>query len=240
LTAATRALTDAKPADTARKAIRAHALAEFDKNGNGTLERQEIRSALASVNAKSHVDRWASRSKGSAASITSESTRSSDRTAAQASVASCSIEHQLINGLDAQTAESLAIQRFDTNGDGMLDDIELAVAQAAMLRQAALAASSALTQATNLTTAATGTGVTGTTVLTGTTGTGTTTTGTTTGETGHTCPSAGAGTGTGTTPTTSGAQSSAANTQAGGAAAGRFGGAAGRGFGGGFRGFGRR
>ncbi len=151
--AAIRALTSHDDSDEELNALRAQILARFDKNGNGKLERQEIRTALATVNATSHP---AGRAQPSAA--TDATGTVSDRWSAAASIArdpsaavAFTAQQLTSTGIDAATAQELAFQRFDLNGDGVLDQSELALAQAMLLRQLAQAAATTSTlQATPL------------------------------------------------------------------------------------------
>lgn len=224
--AATRALLTKNSRDAQRQALRAQALAEFDANGNGTLERQEVRDALRTV------------SDGSAATRTCKrSDHSKSRTASndQTRQAQAALERQLmlLGGMDPDSAKEFALENFDANQDGKLDQSELANAQSALQQYAQAQGVSGLSSQSSfpqITIAVNGSGLT---TSTGTTTTGTSTTSSTT--TGMCSGSSGSSSGT----SSSGQSSSAARDLAGqGFANPSFGGGAG-GFSGfaGFRGF---
>jgi Ca2+-binding EF-hand superfamily protein len=206
--AATRVLAGRDNTDEGLNDLREQILSRFDKNGNGKLERQEIRAALASVNAKSSAARGAQRSE---ATESTETVSVRDGKAAIVRDPEAPLvfaaQQLMSTGMDAEMAQAFAFQKFDVNGDGVLDQSELAAAQAALLQQ--LAQSSATT-ATPLSTAL-ATSTTGTT----STGTGTSTTSGSSGMSGG-CGSGSSGT-TGSGTTTGSTQASiaqAANNQA--------------------------
>jgi Ca2+-binding EF-hand superfamily protein len=200
-TAATRALVDRNNTDEGLTALREQILARFDKNGNGKLERQEIRTALASVNAKSRATRRAQSTE------TAETTETASNRGATAAAIARDPEAPLVfvaqqlmsTGMDAETAQAFAVQKLDLNGDGVVDQSELAVAQAALLQQLTQLNATTSTPLSTAATASTGTTSTGTGTSTtsgsggmsggcgsgstGTTGSGTTGSGTTTGST---------------------------------------------------------
>ena len=162
-------LTGRDTSDDDLNALRSQILARFDRNHNGKLERSEVRTALSTVNVKSQPP--ANDPSASRASTATPADRrriaaaiNNDPTAAVAFTA----QQLTKTGLDTETAQAMAIQRFDLNGDGVLDQSELALAQSLLLQQLAQA-SAAATLLTPSTLA--------------TTSTGTTTTGTSTGST---------------------------------------------------------
>jgi Ca2+-binding EF-hand superfamily protein len=203
-TAATRVFEGRPESDTAAMAIRRQALAKFDKNGNGTLDRPEIRTAIASVNKKAMADRIAARRVLAASAAAADSDRLAAATSGtgggcrgrRASSETKVVQAEmLLTGLDPASAQQLALETFDANGDGALNSSELAAAQnllsqqIAMARQAmALASQQAIStlpfvSTTTGTTSGTTTGTTGTTsgssMVGGCSGTtGTTSTGT--------------------------------------------------------------
>lgn len=176
--------------DDGLNALRESMLVHFDKNGNGKLERSEVRAALMAVNSK------ARRAKdGDASAIASRGDKvlsvkqvaavvANDPSAAVAFTA----QQLTANGYDTVTAEAIAIERFDLNGDGILDSSELAIAQAQTLQQLAALTTAASTITTPII-LTTGTGTT----TTGTTSTGTSTTGT--GSMAGGCSGSGSGSG---------------------------------------------
>lgn len=171
--AALRELTGRDDSDEQLNALRAKVLARFDKNGNGKLERSEVRTALSRLSAKPQSTASAQSASNSAATASvSAPARLAAIIANDPSAAVAFTAQQLTStGIDAASAEQLAVQRFDLNGDGVLDASELALAQSLLLRQLAQAAavtSSLSTPVVSSTPLATSTS-TGT---TGTTGTG--------------------------------------------------------------------
>jgi hypothetical protein len=144
-------------------AVRDLVLSQYDKNGNGKLERSEVRAALAAVNsrAKAASDEHALSARQIAAAV------SQDPSAAIAFTA----QQLTSNGYDKATAEAMAIDKFDFNGDGVLDESELAVAQAQLLQQLAMLNTPSATITTPIILTSTGT------TTTGTSSTGTTTSG---------------------------------------------------------------
>jgi Ca2+-binding EF-hand superfamily protein len=206
--AALRALTGRDQSDAEVNALRTQILARFDKNGNGKLERQEVRTALATVNLKSQPADGMQPSTAVAATGTpAERARIVAEIVRDPSSAVAFTAQQLTStGVDASIAQELAIQKFDLNGDGVLDTSELALAQAALLQQLAQAAATTSTlQTTPLATTVT-TGTTGTTT-TGTTGTTGSMSG---GCSGGTSGTSGSSTGTTGTTGSSGTTNSAA------------------------------
>jgi len=192
-------------------ALRTQILARFDKNGNGKLERQEVRTALATVNPKSQPADGTQNSAAAAAIGTpSQRARLVAEIVRDPSSAVIFTAQQLTStGIDAATAQQLALQKFDLNGDGVLDASELALAQAALLQQLAQAAATTSTLqttplATTVTTGTTGTTTTGTIGTTGTTGS------MSGGCSGGTSGTSGSSTGTTGTAGSSGTSSSAA------------------------------
>ena len=166
---ALRELTGRNTSDDDVNALRSQILARFDRNHNGKLERSEVRTALSTVNVKAQAP--ANDPSASSASTATPADRrrvaaaiQNDPTAAVAFTA----QQLTKTGLDTDTAQVMAFQRFDLNGDGVLDQSELALAQSLLLQQLAQAsaAASLLTPSTLATTT-----------------TGTTTTGTSTGST---------------------------------------------------------
>jgi Ca2+-binding EF-hand superfamily protein len=135
--AALRALTGRDQSDEEVNALRTQILARFDKNGNGKLERQEVRTALATVNLKSQPADGTQPSTAAAATGTpSDRARIVAEIVRDPSSAVAFTAQQLTStGIDAATAQQLALQKFDLNGDGVLDASELALAQAALLQQ---------------------------------------------------------------------------------------------------------
>jgi Ca2+-binding EF-hand superfamily protein len=211
--AATRALTSRDTSDEGLNALREQMLARFDKNRNGKLERPEIRTALASVNVKSDAAGHAQR-----ADATDTTGTASNRGSIAAAIARdpeaplVFVAQQLMStGMDAETAQAFAIQKFDLNGDGVVDQAELALAQAALLQPLAQSSATAATPLATAVTTSLGTTSTGTT----TTGTGTSTTSGSTGMSGG-CASGSTGTtGSGTsTGSTQASSVQAANNQA--------------------------
>ncbi len=161
---ALRELTGRNTSDDDVNALRAQILARFDRNHNGKLERSEVRTALSTVNVKAQAP--ANDPSASSASTATPADRrrvaaaiQNDPTAAVAFTA----QQLTKTGLDADTAQVMAFQRFDLNGDGVLDQSELALAQSLLLQQLAQAstAASLLTPST-LATTTTGTATTGT------------------------------------------------------------------------------
>ena len=168
--AATRALLTKNSRDPKLQELRVQTLAEFDANGNGTLERPEIRDALLTVGDGSTGTRTCKRSdRAKSRTATNDQTRQA-RTA---------VERQLmaLGGMDAATAKEFALENFDANQDGKLDQSELANAQSALQQFAqaqgvgGLSSPAAFPQ---ISIAVTGSGLT---TSTGTTSTGSTTTG---------------------------------------------------------------
>jgi Ca2+-binding EF-hand superfamily protein len=228
--AALRALTGRNQSDEDVNALRTQILARFDKNGNGKLERQEVRAALATVNPKS---RPAESAQASAATTISSADRArvvaaitSDPTSAVVFTA----QQLTSTGVDSATAQQLAFQRFDLNGDGVLDQSELALAQAALLQQLTQAAATTSTLQTTPLLSTTTTGTTGTTGTTTTGTTGSMSGGCSSGSSGSSGSSTGTSGTTGSTGTSSSA-AQAANNQAFGNP--NFAAARSRGFGGG-------
>jgi len=171
--AATRALLTKNSRDTQRQALRAQALAEFDSNANGMLERQEVRDALRTVSDGSTATRTCKRSDHSKSRTASNN---------QTRQAQAAVERQLmtLGGMDSATAKEIALENFDANQDGKLDQSELANAQSALQQYAQAQGVSGLSLQPSfpqITIAVNGSGLT---TSTGTTSTGTTTTGTST------------------------------------------------------------
>ena len=196
---ALRQLSNPTTSDDELRSLRAQILSQFDKNGNGKLERSEIRTALGSVNPKTQAaaNSQSASTSGSVANSVARS-RAAAAIARDPSAAVAFTAQQLTaTGVDAATAEQLAINRFDLNGDGVLDSSELALAQAALLKQ--LAQASSLTSTLGTTSAVTSIPLV-TTTTTGTTGT-TGTTSSSTGSMANGC--SGSGTGSGSSGTTS-------------------------------------
>ncbi len=196
LSAATRALASADESDPALAALREQALARFDKNGNGILDRSEIRTALASVNAKPRVGRRVPFGNESAASRSVAQRSPGSPPADGGSWAAIDFATRRVmatTGLDAASAETLVIQSFDADGNGVLDASELAAAQTLISQQ--LAQSAALQQSVS-TTALSGSGATGS-ISSGVGSTGTTSTASSSGSMSGGCGSGGGGGGGG-------------------------------------------
>ena len=199
-------------ADDDLTAVRNQVLSQFDKNGNGKLERSEVRSALIAVNSQTKADTYEQ---------TSGKCKSRDRTLSAKQVAKAvsqdpsaavafTAQQLTANGYDKMTAEALAIDKFDLNGDGVLDQNELAVAQAQVLQQFASLTTPAATIATPIVLTSTGTTTTGTTT-TGTTSTGSSSTGVMAGG----CSGSGSGSGsTGTSGSSAASGSGTTNSAA--------------------------
>ncbi len=203
-------------ADDGLTAVRDQVLSQFDKNGNGKLERSEVRSALIAVNSQTKAGEYEQ---------TSGTCKTRDRTLTAKQVATAvsqdpsaavafTAQQLTANGYDKMTAEALAIDKFDLNGDGVLDQNELAVAQSQILQQLALLTNSAATITTPIVLTSTGTTTTGTTT-TGTTSTGSSSTG------GMAGGCSGSGSGSGSTGTSGSSTSSGSGTTN--SAASRFG-----------------
>src|SRR5580704_11477962 len=182
-----RELTSRDDSDDGLNTLRDNLLARFDKNGNGKLERSEVRTALVRLNLKPQV---AGAGQLSASMAPTESFSDRNRAAANDPTAAVALAAQQLTttGIDSATAQELAIQRFDLNGDSVLDQSELALAQAMALRELATLASPGATT-TSLPLA--------TTISTGTTGTGTTSTVTSTSGMSGGCSGSGSGGGSG-------------------------------------------
>jgi uncharacterized membrane protein YgcG len=186
-----RELTSRDDSDDGLNTLRDNLLARFDKNGNGKLERSEVRTALAKLNLKPQV---AGAGQLSASMAPTESFSDRNRAAAAAiandptAAVALAAQQLTTTGIDSATAQELAIQRFDLNGDGVLDQSELALAQAMALRELATLASSGSTT-TSLPLA--------TMISTGITSTGTTSTGTSTSGMSGGCSGSGSGGGSG-------------------------------------------
>lgn len=189
--------------------LRDRLLSQFDKNGNGKLERSEVRAALIAVNsrAKPVLDERSSTVVASAENRLNAkqvaAAVASDPSAAVAFTA----QQLTTQGYDTGTAEALAIQKYDLNGDGVLDASEMALAQSQILRQLASISTTGSTITTPIV-LATGTG----TLTTGTTSTGS---GSSSGSMAGGCSGSGSSgtsgsTGTGTTTGSSTTNSAAA------------------------------
>jgi Ca2+-binding EF-hand superfamily protein len=157
-------LTGRNTSDDDVNALRSQILARFDKNHNGKLEKSEVRTALSTVNVKPQAPAN-DPSASSACTVTPADRRrvaaaiQDDPTAAVVFTA----QQLTKTGLDTETAQAMAVQRFDLNGDGVLDQSELALAQSLLLQQLAQASAAAsLSTPTTLATTATGTTTTGT------------------------------------------------------------------------------
>jgi Ca2+-binding EF-hand superfamily protein len=157
---ALRELTGRDTSDDDLNALRSQILARFDRNRNGKLERSEIRTALSTVNVKPQAT--ANDPPVSSASTATPTERrriaaaiNNDPTAAVAFTA----QQLTKTGVDEETAQAMAVQRFDLNGDGVLDQSELNLAQTILLQQLAQA-STAATLLTPSTLATTTTGTT--------------------------------------------------------------------------------
>jgi Ca2+-binding EF-hand superfamily protein len=191
--------------------LRERLLSRFDKNANGKLERSEIRAALIAVNsrAKPALDEQSS----TVVASTENRLNAKQMAAAVASDPSAAVaftaQQLTTNGYDTATAEALAIQKYDLNGDGVLDASEMALAQAQILRQLASLSTTGSTITTPIV-LATGTG----TSTTGTTSTGSTTSGSSSGSMAGGCSASGSSGTSGTsgsgTSTGSGTTNSAA------------------------------
>jgi Ca2+-binding EF-hand superfamily protein len=186
---ALRELSGRDNSDSGLNSLRQRILAQFDKNDNGKLERSEIRAALATVNGPSTGG------------------TSSDRARTVQAIKndpSAAVAQQLNNmGYDTVTAQAAAFERFDLNGDGVLDASELALAQSLALQQLASSGttSTSVLATPVLVSTSTSTGTTGT-----TTSTGSTTSGQTGGCSGMGSGSSGTSGSTGSTGITPGAR----------------------------------
>jgi Ca2+-binding EF-hand superfamily protein len=185
--------------------LRDQVLLQFDKNGNGKLERSEVRSALITVNSRAQV------AKESQDSAPTDKVLSAKQVAAAVSqdpsaAVAFTAQQLTANGYDTVTAEAIAIQKFDLNGDGVLDQSELALAQAQILRQLSSLATTASTITTPII-VTTGTGTTTTTTGTGSSSSGSSTTG-------SMCSGSGSGSGSGSSGT-SGSNTSGSSTSSG-------------------------
>jgi hypothetical protein len=160
--------------DDQLNALRDRVLVQFDKNGNGKLERSEVRTALRAVNSAAQRANDEQASATSARCDKALNSKQVARAVANDPSAAVAFTAQQLtsNGYDTATAEAMAIDKFDLNGDGVLDASELAVAQAQTLQQLASLATTASTITTPII-VTTGSGTT----TTGTTSTGTATTG---------------------------------------------------------------
>lgn len=156
---ALRELTGRDNSDSELNALREQILDRFDKNGNDKLERSEARAALSALFPRPKTDGDDESQPATAATAATGSTAGTgagslvDRGRATAAIAddptaAVALTAQLIasTGIDTSSAQQLALQRFDLNGDGVLDASELAAAQAQLLRL--LAAASAISNTT--------------------------------------------------------------------------------------------
>ncbi len=110
-TALNRALSAKSGANAAASELRQQALKQFDENGNGTLSRDEVRTAVRSV--------------GNAPTSLSLS-------ASQVQSGSTNLRPQ--NLATTQGRGGSFLQRFDANGDGVLDQTEMAAAENALMQ----------------------------------------------------------------------------------------------------------
>ena len=193
-------------------AVREQVLDKFDKNGNGKLERSEVRSALIAVNSQAKANSYEQSSGKCKAKDRTYTAKQVAAAVSQDPSAAVAFTAQQLksNGYDTVSAEALAIDKFDLNGDGVLDQNELVIAQAQTLQQLAALTNSATTITTPIVLSSTGTTTTGTT-STGTTSTGSSSTGMAGGCSGSGSGSGSTGTSGSSTSTGSGTTNSAAN-----------------------------
>lgn len=125
--AATRVLTSKEIRDTNRDSLRRAALTEYDADKSGSLDREEVQSVLQ---AATTAQKAAATAKASTTTLSANS--STVKTASTTSSGTSRQQpFQMQIGQQSLAAQSF-LKKFDVNGDGTLDQTELAAAQAAL------------------------------------------------------------------------------------------------------------
>lgn len=125
--AATRVLTSKEIRDTNRDSLRRAAISEYDTNKSGALDREEVQSVLQAATA---AQKAAAPAKASTTTLSANSL--TIKTASTTTTGTSRQQpYQMQIAQQSQAAQSF-LKKFDTNGDGTLDQTELAAAQAAL------------------------------------------------------------------------------------------------------------